>query len=105
MSGQPNTWKKAIALLDRSGRRQFLLVVAVSCSAALSTAVMVASLMPFLTVLAKPEMVIESRFLSALDRILQTDNAFELLRWLGLISIALLILSGGLRILNIYWFE
>jgi ABC-type multidrug transport system fused ATPase/permease subunit len=47
-------------------------------------------------------MIEDSRFLSSAERFLKTESSFELLTWLGMVSIALLLVSGALRILNVY---
>ena len=51
------TWKKAWALLDARERRNAWIVLGIVIIAALSSAAMVGSIMPFLAVLADPERI------------------------------------------------
>lgn len=96
----PATWKKAWALLDDRERRNAWIVLGVVVLAALSSAAMVGSVMPFLSVLADPERI---RNVPALTWAYDTGgftSDYGFLVALGIASLVVIALSNLLQILR-----
>ena len=94
------TWKKAWALLDAYEKRNSLIVLAVIILGALSSAVMVGSVIPFLSVLADPSLI-ETKFaLAWAYDALGFTSVYGFLVGLGLASFATIILSSILQIVK-----
>ena len=97
-----DVWRKAWALLDRRERRNGIVVLAVAMLTALASTGMVASVLPFLTVLSDPQSIQTSARLSwAYDTFgFQSPHGF--LVALGLGAIAVIATSAALQIANVY---
>lgn len=96
------TFKLAWCILDKHERRNAWVVLAVIILTALSASVMVASIMPFLSVLSDPELI---RTNALLNRAYQwggfeTDQGFLLA--LGLTSIGVIVISNLIQVLRVY---
>jgi ABC-type multidrug transport system fused ATPase/permease subunit len=94
--------RKAWALLDRRERRNAGIVLLVVSMAALGTAVMVGSILPFLTVLADPSSI---RNIPQLDWAYETfgfGSSYAFLLALGFATLGVIVLSNALMLARIY---
>lgn len=94
------TWKKAWALLDRPERRNAWIVLGIVTLAALSSAAMVGSVLPFLSVLADPERIRSTPALSWAYEAGGFLSDYGFLVALGLASLAVIILSNLIQMLR-----
>ncbi|RBI87215.1 ABC transporter ATP-binding protein, partial [Rhodosalinus halophilus] len=94
------TWRKAWALLDARERRNAWIVLAIVVVAALSSAAMVGSIMPFLSVLADPERIREVPALAWAYRAGGFETDFGFLIGLGLASLGVIVLANLVQILR-----
>ena len=96
------TLKMAWALLDKREKRQAWGVLAVVVFSALSASVMVASIMPFLSVLSEPERIHESRIFSRIYDFggFETDRGF--LFALGFTSIGIICIANLVQVLRVH---
>jgi ABC-type multidrug transport system fused ATPase/permease subunit len=95
-----NTWKKAWALLDRRERRNAWFVLATVAVAALSSAVMIGSIMPFLSVLARTERIHQVPALAWAYRVGGFTSDYGFLIGLGLASLGVIVVSNLLQVLR-----
>jgi ABC-type multidrug transport system fused ATPase/permease subunit len=93
-----STWKKAWALLDARERRQAWMVLGVILVGALASAVMVGSIMPFLTVLADPARIESTPALAWAFDAFGFTSVYGFLIGLGLASFAVIVLSSAIQI-------
>lgn len=94
--------KKAWALLDQREKRNAGIVLGVVALAALGTAVMVGSILPFLTVLADPSSI---RSVSQLNWAYETfgfQSNYAFLVALGLVTLGVIVLSNALMLARVY---
>lgn len=96
----PATWKKAWVLLDAREKRNAWIVLGVIVLAALSSAAMVGSVMPFLSVLADPERIRDVPALAWAYEAGSFTSDYGFLVALGGASLAVIVLSNGLQILR-----
>ena len=94
------TWKKAWALLGASEKRNSLIVLAMIILSALSSAVMVGSVMPFLSVLADPSLIEAKPALAWAYDALGFTSVYGFLMGLGLASLVVIILTSILQIVK-----
>jgi ABC-type multidrug transport system fused ATPase/permease subunit len=96
------TWAKAWAMLSQRERRVAFLVLGVVLFSVLGAVAMVASVMPFLTVLSDPLSVQSDPWLAwAYDRLsFETTKGF--LSFLGLCSLLVIVLASALQIARVY---
>lgn len=95
-----STWKKAWALLDAQERRSAWIVLGVIFVAALSSAAMVGSVMPFLSVISDPERIRDvPAFLWAYEAG-EFKSDFGFIVALGVASLTVILLSNLLQILR-----
>ena len=94
------TWKKAWALLDARERRNAWIVLAIVVVAALSSAAMVGSIMPFLSVLADPDRIREVPALAWAYQAGSFGSDFGFLIALGLASLAVIVAANLIQILR-----
>lgn len=94
------TWKKAWALLDERERRNAWNVLGVIILAALSSAAMVGSVMPFLSVLSEPDRIRDVPALAWAYDAGGFTSDFGFLVALGVVSLAVIIISNLLQILR-----
>ena len=93
-----STWKKAWALLDARERRMAWLVLVVIIVAALSAALMVGSVMPFLAVLADPSRIQSVAVLSWAYETFGFTSIYSFLIALGLFSFAVIVTASAVQI-------
>jgi ABC-type bacteriocin/lantibiotic exporter with double-glycine peptidase domain len=94
------TWKKAWTLLDERERRNAWIVLGIVIVAALSSAVMVGSIMPFLSVLAEPERIRTVPPLAWLHEAGGFTSDYQFLVALGFASFVVIVLSNLLQIIR-----
>jgi ABC-type multidrug transport system fused ATPase/permease subunit len=95
-------FRKAWALLDRRERRNAWVVLAVVAISALSAALMVGSVFPFLRVLAEPSSITTVPQLNWAYEAFGFESNFSFLIALGLASLAVVILSNTLQLARVY---
>jgi len=95
-----STWKKAWALLDGRERRNAWIVLAVIIVAALASAVMVGSVMPFLAVLADPSRIEATPVLAWAYDVFGFSTVYSFLIALGVASFAVIVLSSLIQIVR-----
>jgi ABC-type bacteriocin/lantibiotic exporter with double-glycine peptidase domain len=93
-----STWKKAWALLNAHERRSALILLGVIIISALSSAVMVGSVMPFLAVMADPSRIKSTTSLAWAYEFLGFTSDYGFLVGLGLASFAVIFVSGFAQI-------
>jgi ABC-type multidrug transport system fused ATPase/permease subunit len=96
------TFKMAWSLLDEREKRNAWFVLLLVIVSAFSASAMVASIMPFLTVLAAPERIQEISLLREAYRIGQFEDNTSFLFALGLASIIVIILANAFQILRVF---
>lgn len=92
------TWKKAWALLDARERRNAWVVLGIIIIAALSSAVMVGSVMPFLAVLADPSRIGSMPALAWAYDAFGFTTTYGFLVGLGLASFGVIVTSSAIQI-------
>ena len=92
------TWEKAWALLDVREKRNAWIVLGVIILGALSSAMMVGSVMPFLAVLADPSRIETTPTLAWAYFALGFESVYGFLIGLGLASFVVILLSSMLQI-------
>jgi ATP-binding cassette, subfamily B, bacterial PglK len=92
--------KMAWALLDRPEKRSAIWTLLMIIIGALSAAVMVGSVMPFLAVLAEPERIHNVQLLNWAYTRFEFQSKYSFLVAVGLSSISLVIISSALQILK-----
>lgn len=95
---EPSTWKKAWALLDLRERRNARIVLGVIIIGALSSAVMVGSVMPFLAVLADPSRIETTPVLAWAYDAFGFSTTHSFLVGLGFASFAVIVLSSAIQV-------
>lgn len=93
-----STWKKAWALLGARERRTAWLMLFVIVVAALSAALMVGSVMPFLSVLADPSQIQSVAVLSWAYEVFGFTSIYPFLIALGLFSFAVIVTASAIQI-------
>jgi ATP-binding cassette, subfamily B, bacterial PglK len=96
------TLKMAWQLLEPRERRNALIVLLVVVMSAIFSAVMVASIMPFLSVLADPTRIQEIKILRWLYEAGGFSNGRQFLIALGFFSIAIILFANALQVLRIF---
>lgn len=89
-------------ILEPRERRNALLVLGVVILSAIGAAAMVGSIMPFLAVLADPEVIHADGYLARIYDALGFQSDFRFLVALGLASIAVILVAGLLQIARSY---
>lgn len=93
-------WKKAWALLDAQEKRNAWIVLGVIIIGALSSAVVVGSVMPFLAVLADPSRIETTPVLAWAYDAFGFETTYGFLVGLGLMSFAVIVLSSAIQIVR-----
>ncbi len=93
-------WRKAWALLDARERRNACIVLGVIIVGAMSAAVMVGSVMPFLAVLANPSRIEDTPALVWAYDMFGFTSTYSFLVGLGLGSFAVILLSSAIQIVK-----
>lgn len=96
------TWKKAWDLLDTEERREALMVSGVIVMSALASALMVGSIMPFLTVLSNPSSVAEIPALLWVHKTLGITSTYSLLITLGVLSFSAVVFSSVVQVARVW---
>lgn len=94
--------KKGWTLLDSHERRLAMLVLAVVVLSALTSAIMVGSIMPFLTVLADPNRIHEIKFLAWVYEVGGFKSDFGFLFALGMASLLAIVVGNVIQMLRLY---
>ncbi|WP_417525555.1 ABC transporter ATP-binding protein [Marinovum sp.] len=94
------TLNMAWALLDSRERRNFGILLGIVIVSALSSAVMVGSILPFLSVLSDPGRIHSVPALSWAYEILGFDSDYTFLVGLGLASLAVIVFANGISIVK-----
>jgi ATP-binding cassette, subfamily B, bacterial PglK len=97
-----SAWKKAWALLDMRERRNAWIVLCVMIAAALASATMIGSIMPFLTVLAEPERIHSEPLLAWAYNGFDFSSEYEFLAGLGIAAFAVIIFANLVQILRVW---
>lgn len=92
----------ALSLLSPRERRQASLLLIVIVAMAVFDIIGMASVMPFLSVIANPAMIEQNRYLHETYRLLNLRSREEFLYALGFASFALLVVSAVVRIVGQY---
>lgn len=95
-------WKKCWDLLDAKERRDAWIVLAIAAVAALSSAAMVGSIMPFLTILSDPSKIQSVKAFSWFYDNLGFNSSFEFVVALGIVSLLVIILTSLVGIAKVY---
>jgi ATP-binding cassette, subfamily B, bacterial PglK len=93
-------YRKLYALLEEKERRRALLVLAILVIVAFFETLGVASIMPFMAVLANPEVLETNAYLARAYELLGFKSTQAFMVFLGLFFLGLLLLSLGLRALG-----
>lgn len=101
-SAKLTTFQKAFEILTPREQRQSLLVLVIVVIMALFEIAGVASVMPFLAVLANPELVESNPFLRTLQNLSRSASVEGFLLFLGILAFCLLISSAVVRSLGQY---
>lgn len=91
-------WKKAWALLDKRERRNACIVLGVIIIGAISSALMVGSVMPFLAVLAEPSRIEKTSALAWVYDVVGFETTYGFLVSLGVVSFVVIVLSSAIQI-------
>jgi ABC-type multidrug transport system fused ATPase/permease subunit len=97
-----STWKKGWSLLDRRERKQAAMVLCVVILAALSSAGMVSSVMPFLSVLSDPDRITQVPQFAWLYKHFGFTSSYSFLVMLGVGSLTVILVSSAIQILKTY---
>lgn len=95
-------FKKGWALLDAGERREALAVVAVSMISALAAAMMVGSVLPFLSVLGDPSRIDETTALKWTYETFGFSSTFTFLVALGVGALVIIVVATVLQLLRVY---
>src|SRR6056297_130326 len=95
-----STWKKAWALLDGRERRNAWIVLGIVILGALSSALMVGSVLPFLSVLADPGRIETNVALAWTYATFGFTSDYGFLIGLGLASLAVIVLTSVMQIVK-----
>lgn len=95
-------WKKAWAILSPHERRRALVVLAIMLTAALASAAMVGSVLPFLSVLAQPERIETVGALSWAYQTFGFTSRYDFLIALGLGSLGVIVLANIILVISSY---
>jgi ABC-type multidrug transport system fused ATPase/permease subunit len=89
-------------LLDAHEKRLAVMALAVAVLSALFSGAMVASIMPFLTVMADPSRIVTDAWLSWLYGALGFTSSYHFLVALGLASLCVILLATFIQLLRVY---
>lgn len=95
-------WKKAWALLDKRQQRNAWIVLGVVVLSALSSAVMIGSVMPFLSVLADPARIHEIAALAWVYDVGGFTSDYNFLIALGFASLAVIVGTNSIQLVRIW---
>ncbi len=95
-------YRKIYELLNARSRRRAALLCVLISGTALFEAAGVASIMPFMAVLADPQVIHTSTFISALYEFTAFDNEQDFLIFLGVCVLLVVVASSALKILTMW---
>jgi len=96
------TWKQAWVLLDVNERRKAWITLAIVILSAMSSALMVGSVFPFLSVLSDPEQIERVTVLSWAYGTFKFESVYAFLVALGFASFAVIVLASLIQIAKTY---
>lgn len=96
------TFKKGWSLLDANEKRRALLVLAVIVTSALTSALMVGSIMPFLTILSDPSRIREVEALAAAYKFGGFTSDYAFIVAVGLASLLTILVANAFQMLRLY---
>ena len=88
------TFRRALALLDRRQRRRVFLIMLSSAASAVVQVLSILAIMPFIVLLANPDLLETSQALGALNRLVGADTYRDFLILFGLVAIVVLTLGN-----------
>lgn len=97
-----DVFRKGWALLDAKEKRSAILTLAVIVLSAASSAAMVGSVMPFLSILADPTQIREVPFLLWVYQAAGFKSDYGFLTAVGLASLSVIILANAIQVLRLY---
>jgi len=97
-----NTYKKLLELISKRERRHGYLLLGMILIMALFDVIGVASIMPFMSVLANPEIVKTNRYLSTIYEYLAFENTHNFLLFLGIAVFVTLVVSIAFKAVTNY---
>jgi ABC-type multidrug transport system fused ATPase/permease subunit len=95
-------WRRGMALLDPRERRKAWLVLGIVILSAISAAVMVGSILPFLTVLADPTRIERTPQLAWAYGRFGFSSQYRFIVALGLVTIAMIVVANAMQMLRVY---
>jgi ABC-type bacteriocin/lantibiotic exporter with double-glycine peptidase domain len=95
-----STWKKAWALLETRERRNAWIVLAIIIAGGLSSALMVGSVLPFLSVLAQPRNIETIHALNWAYNTFGFTSDYAFLVALGLTSLVVIVIASAIQLLK-----
>ena len=95
-----STWKKAWALLETRERRNAWIVLAIIILGGLSSALMVGSILPFLSVLAQPRNIETTPALNWAYNTFGFTSDYTFLVALGLTSLVVIVIASAIQLLK-----
>lgn len=98
-------WRKAFTVIAKDDHRKTAFTLFVVIPGALTAALMVASILPFLTVLSKPDAIAQNAGLAWFARTLGLSAPYAVLVGVGVASITLIVLGSALQNWKTYMME
>ena len=95
-------WKRGISLLDQHERRMAWIVLGIVILSALSAAVMVGSVLPFLTVLSDPSRIETTSQLAWAYELFGFSSKYAFVVALGLATVAMIVVANAMQMLRVY---
>ena len=95
-------WHRGISLLTKRERRTAWLVLGVVILAAISAAVMVGSILPFLTVLSDPSRIESTPQLAWAYERFSFSSQYTFIVALGLVTIAMIVVANAMQMMRVY---
>lgn len=95
-----SAWKKAWALLETHERRNAWILLAIIIAGGLSSALMVGSVLPFLSVLAQPRIIETTPSLNWAYNTFGFTSDYAFLVALGLVSLVLIFIASAIQLLK-----
>lgn len=95
-------WRRGLALLEPAEKRTGWIVMIIVVLSALSSAVMVGSILPFLTVLSEPSRIQSTPQLADIYERFGFESHYSFIVALGMGTIAMIIISNAMQMLRVY---
>lgn len=97
--------RRGWSLLDKPEKQAACWVLFLGLLAAIASALMVGSVFPFLTVIARPEAITENGFLSWAYERFNFSSAYDFAVALGGVSLVIIVIANAIMVLDSYCFE